>query len=72
MAVKRSPGVPDALFMAISALVLAGLPTTRIRTSSAALSLMALPWAVKMAPFAESRSERSMPCLRGMAPTSSE
>jgi hypothetical protein len=32
---------------------------------------MALPWAVKMAPLADSRSARSMPALRGMAPTSS-
>ena len=49
--------------------VLAGLPVTRTRTSSAATSFRALPWAVKMAPFLVSRSERSIPALRGMAPT---
>ena len=36
----------------------------------AALSESALPWAVKMAPLASSRSLRSMPLLRGRAPTS--
>ena len=55
--------------MAMSALVLAGLPVTPMRTSSAATALRALPWAVKMAPLAESRSPRSMPGPRGRAPT---
>ena len=59
-----------ALVIAISALVLAGLPVTPIRTSSAATSLSALPWAVKIAPLASSRSPRSMPWPRGRAPTS--
>ena len=40
-----------ALFMAISALVLAGLPTTATRTSSAATSLSACPWPTKMGPL---------------------
>jgi hypothetical protein len=71
MAVKRSAGTSGALRMAMSALVLAGLPTTSTRISSAALSLMALPCTVKMAPLALSRSLRSMPLLRGRAPTSS-
>ena len=70
MAVNRSATMLGALLRAMRALVLAGLPTTRIRTSSAALADSALPWAVKMAPLAESRSDRSMPALRGMAPTS--
>jgi hypothetical protein len=58
-----------ALFMAIRALVLAGLPVTPMRTSSAATLLSALPCSVKIAPFAESRSLRSMPGPRGRAPT---
>ena len=69
-ALKRSFGMSGALLDAISALVLAGLPVTSTRTSSAATSFNALPWAVKMAPLALSRSPRSMPALRGMAPTS--
>ena len=56
IAVKRSLAMFGALFMAMSALVLAGLPTTRTRTSSAALSERALPWTVKIAPLASSRS----------------
>jgi hypothetical protein len=68
---KRSRGMSGALDIAISALVLAGLPVTPMRTSSAATSLSALPWAVKMAPFASRRSPRSMPLVRGRAPTSS-
>ena len=59
-----------ALVIAISALVLAGLPVTPMRMSSAATSLSALPWAVKIAPLASSRSPRSMPLVRGRAPTS--
>ena len=59
-----------ALVIAIRALVLAGLPVTPMRTSSAATSLSALPWAVKIAPLASSRSPRSMPGPRGRAPTS--
>jgi hypothetical protein len=60
-----------ALFMAMRQLVLAGLPTTRIFTPSAALSESALPCTVKMAPLASSRSLRSMPLERGREPTSS-
>jgi hypothetical protein len=69
-ALKRSVGTSGALDAAISALVLAGLPVTVTRTSSAAWSLIALPCTVKIAPFASSRSARSMPLLRGRAPTS--
>ncbi len=68
---NRSRGMSGALVIAISALVLAGLPVTPMRTSSAATSLSALPCAVKIAPFASSRSPRSMPGPRGRAPTSS-
>ena len=49
--VKRSRGMSGALFIAIRQLVLAGLPTTSTFTSSAALSLSALPWTVKILPF---------------------
>ena len=49
IAVKRSFAMFGALFMAMRALVLAGLPTTRTRMSSAALSDRALPWTVKIA-----------------------
>ena len=69
-AVNRSCGMSGALVIAISALVLAGLPVTPMRMSSAATSLSALPWAVKIAPLASSRSPRSMPLVRGRAPTS--
>ena len=71
IAVKRSRGIAPALFIAIRQLVLAGLPTTRIRTSSAALAASALPCAVKIAPFTSSSSPRSMPFVRGREPTSS-
>ena len=71
MAVNRSRGMSGALFIAIRQLVFAGLPTTSTFTSSAAFSLSALPWTVKIAPLASSSSERSMPFVRGRAPTSS-
>ncbi len=71
MAVKRPGSRSGALFIAMSALVLAGLPTTRIFTSFFALSLSALPCGLKMPPLALRRSARSMPALRGIAPTSS-
>ena len=71
IAVKRSGGTPSALFIAISAFVLAGLPTTRTLMSLAALSAIASPWGLKIPPLASSRSARSMPLLRGRAPTSS-
>ena len=71
IAVNRSFGTSGAFDIAISAFVLAGLPTTRILTSSAAPALIASPWGLKMPPFASSRSERSMPGPRGRAPTRS-
>ena len=55
--------------MAMYALVLQGLPTTRTLTSRLATASSALPCSVKMAPLAESSSERSMPLVRGRAPT---
>ena len=58
-----------ALFIAITALVLAGLPTTSTFTSLLAERLNASPCGLKMPPFAESRSARSMPALRGIEPT---
>ena len=69
-AVNRSAGTSGAWAAAISALVLAGLPTTTTRTSSAAWSLIARPWGPKIPPLASSRSPRSMPFVRGRAPTS--
>ncbi len=59
-----------ALRWVISALVLAGLPVTTTRTSWSATSFSALPCSVKIAPLASSRSPRSMPLVRGRAPTS--
>ena len=56
--------------MAMRQLVLAGLPTTSTFTERRAPSESALPWAVKMAPLAESRSARSIPAVRGREPTS--
>ena len=52
------------------AFVFAGLPTTRILTSFLALRERASPCGLKIPPFADSRSARSMPALRGIAPTS--
>ena len=56
MAKKRSFGIPGALFVAMSALVLHGLPTTSTRTSLAAFLAMALPWPVKIFPLMPSKS----------------
>ena len=70
IAVKRSDGMSGALLSAISALVLAGLPTTSTRTSSAAPAFSASPWGLKICPLASSRSARSIPFVRGRAPTS--
>ena len=52
-------------------LVLHGLPTTRTRTSWLAYSWIAFPCGAKMPPLTESRSPRSIPCLRGIDPTRS-
>ena len=71
IAVKRPGSRSLALAWAISAFVFAGLPTTRILTSRLALRDSASPCGLKIPPFADSRSERSIPCLRGIAPTSS-
>ena len=70
MAVNRSAGTSGAFCWAISALVLAGLPTTSTLMSEAAPELIALPCGPKMPPLAESRSPRSIPAVRGRAPTS--
>ena len=59
-----------ALLFAIRQFVLAGLPTTSTLMSDAACSLSAWPWGLKMPPLASSRSLRSIPLLRGRAPTS--
>src|SRR3954452_17057174 len=71
MAVNRSLGMSGASLIAMSAFVFAGLPTTRIFTSSAAWALSDSPWGLKIAPLASSRSARSMPFERGRAPTRS-
>ena len=70
IAVNRSRGMSGALLAAIRQLVLAGLPTTSTLRSEAAWSLSAWPWGLKMPPLASSRSPRSIPLLRGRAPTS--
>ena len=59
-----------ALLAAIRQLVLAGLPTTSTFRSDAAWSFSAWPWGLKIPPLASSRSLRSMPLVRGRAPTS--
>ena len=68
--VVGNPANTNAL-IAISALVLAGLPTTSTRTSDAAPAAIASPCGLKMPPLASSRSARSMPFVRGRAPTRS-
>ena len=65
IAVNRSAGTSGACEEAISALVLAGLPTTSTRTSAAAPALIASPCGLKMPPLALSRSPRSIPPVRG-------
>ncbi len=70
IAVNRCGGSEGALRCAIRELVLAGLPTTRTRTSRLATASRALPWAEKILAFSSSRSLRSMPGPRGRAPTS--
>ena len=71
MAVKQPGSRSFAFCCAMRAFVLAGLPTTSTLTSRFALRAKASPCGLKMPPLAPSRSERSMPSLRGMAPTSS-
>src|SRR5665213_251607 len=71
MANHRSAGTSGAFDRAIRQLVLHGFPTTRTRTSVAALAAMAWPWGPKIPPLTVSRSPRSMPALRGIEPTSS-
>jgi hypothetical protein len=68
-AVKFSRGMLGAAFIAISAFVFAGLPTTNTFTSRAANALIAAPCTRKMAALRGSRSLRSMPGPRGRAPT---
>ena len=68
---NRSRGTPSALLIAISAFVFAGLPTTSTFTPLSALAAIASPCGLKMPPLASSRSARSMPLVRGRAPTSS-
>ncbi len=69
MAVKRPGSSSAALLMAMSEFVFAGLPTTRTLTSRCAERDSASPCGLKIPPFAESRSARSMPALRGIEPT---
>ena len=73
MANHRSFGMPwrAAAVEPMSAFVLHGLPTTSTRQSSAASCAIASPWPVKIPPLIPSRSLRSMPSLRGTAPTRS-
>src|SRR5579859_1687320 len=70
IALKFFLGMRGALEEAISALVLAGLPTTSTFTFFLAAAFKALPWAEKILAFSVSRSLRSMPGPRGRAPTS--
>jgi hypothetical protein len=70
IAVKHEGSSDPALLIAMSALVLAGLPTTSTFTSRRAERDSASPWGLKIPPLADNRSERSIPALRGIAPTS--
>src|ERR1017187_4963247 len=56
-----------AFFIAISALVFAGLPTIRTFTLRLATAFNALPCGTKIAPLASRRSLRSLPAVRGRA-----
>ena len=70
MAVKFCAGSDGADFIAMYALVFAGLPTTSTRISREATASSALPCSMKILAFSSSRSLRSMPGPRGFAPTS--
>ena len=61
IAVKLVFGILLALELAIKALVLAGLPTTRILQSAAAFSSIALPYSVNILPLSFSKSPLSIP-----------
>src|SRR5438552_16200234 len=67
----RSAGMSGALRRAMRQFVLQGLPTTRMRTSCAALAAIALPCGPKIPPLTDSRPPRAMPALRGTDPTRS-
>ena len=67
---QRLEGMPVAWVMAIQQFVLQGLPTMRTLTSSAAFFSIALPWPTNILPLIPSKSERSIPFLRGTLPTS--
>ncbi len=71
IAVKFSRGSPGALFIAMYAFVLAGLPTTSTLTLRLATLSSALPCAVKISALTASSSARSMPGPRGREPISS-
>ena len=66
---KRSGPSREACEAAIMQLVLQGLPTTTTRASAEATSSIALPCSTKILPLSFSRSARSMPGPRGLAPT---
>jgi hypothetical protein len=68
--VKLFFGSDGADFIAMYALVLAGLPTTSTRTPREATASSALPCSMKIFAFSSRRSLRSMPGPRGLAPTS--
>ena len=68
---QRSAGTSGALLRAMRQLVLHGLPTTSTWTPAAATSPMTRPCSEKIFAFTPSRSLRSIPSLRGIAPTSS-
>mmetsp|Transcript_17833 Transcript_17833/g.36562 ORF Transcript_17833/g.36562 Transcript_17833/m.36562 type:complete len:245 (+) Transcript_17833:69-803(+) len=66
---KFSFGMLGAHSEAIRQLVLAGLPTTRTLTDLEATVLRSSPCSLKMPQFLVRRSLRSMPSLRGKAPS---
>jgi len=60
-----------ALFAVMSELVLARIADNEHTNIARGVLAMALPWPVKIFPLMPSRSLRSIPALRGTAPTSS-
>lgn len=70
IAVKFFAGILGAAnFEQMSALVFAGLPTTRTFTSGFEWAARALPWEANIFTLAANKSLRSIPSRRGMAPT---
>jgi hypothetical protein len=71
IAVKRSRGMSGALLLRDQAVGVGRVADHQHLDVGGGVAFSALPWGLKMPPLASSRSPRSMPLVRGRAPTSS-